>query len=210
MYHWPVPLNFEVYRDEDDHLADGEREGWDMADYNHGGLGAPLYAPADGVVCIGTGYDPHVDDGRFHAGNAVVLECGDVRFHFTHLPSVDLAIDEPVVRGQRIGEVGFTGSGITFDNQPRALREEEAHLHFWIDVYRDGAWPRGRPSDLEWDLIEETQEDDMQSMIDSLNKAWEKLDAIQQHPDATPAIIILAEEVKQNAVVEMKKAIGLQ
>ena len=51
---------------------------------------------------------------------------------------------------------------------------------------------------------------DMQSIIESLNREWALLDAIQQHPEATQAIKDLAEQVKQEGVVEVKKAIGLQ
>ncbi len=55
---------------------------------------------------------------------------------------------------------------------------------------------------------EKVLEDDMQSIVDSLNKAWSKLDEIQAK--VGPGVLVdLAEEVKQQ-IVEIKVAIGLQ
>lgn len=78
-----------------------------------------------------------------------------------------------------------------------------AHCHFWIT---QGAWRLHPDEDIEWG----SEGDNMQPIIDSLNKAWALLDQIQQHPDATPTIIDLAEQVKQQVVVEIKIAVGLQ
>ena len=55
-----------------------------------------------------------------------------------------------------------------------------------------------------------TKEETLKSIKDSLDRAWALLSVLQTHPEATPEIVALAEQVKQEVVVEIKIAVGLQ
>lgn len=63
-----------------------------------------------------------------------------------------------------------------------------------------------------WDKLLQTEVEvlDMATIIDSLNVIWEKLSQIQADPSASAKLKDLAEDAKQQGVVEIKKAIGIQ
>ncbi len=50
----------------------------------------------------------------------------------------------------------------------------------------------------------------MPTLIDTMNTGWALLSGIQPHAEATQAIKDLAERVKQESIVEMKRIVGLQ
>ena len=93
-------------------------------------------------------------------------------------------------------------------------RSTGPHLHAKVERYT-GAWVEVRMEDyLEGtanlsDVPKSSTEETMQSIKDSLDKGWAILSAIQAHPEATDAIKQLAEDCKQQIVVEVKAAVGL-
>ena len=223
-----LPVDAPVHRGEQQHIDAGQGAAWDV-----GKWGDPIYAPEDMLISSGTGSDPHIEDGAFHAGNVVVAISTDPqqqswqRHHFCHLQSLDVHQEQYVARGEVIGHVGSTGS--TYDAQGNVGTVAAAHCHYWVEQWIDGAWQRVWPSTLDWASESDapapgatsTTEAGMQSLVDSvaavensiresLDDAWKKLDAIQQHPEATQAIIDLAEGVKQDVVVRIKATVGLK
>ena len=68
------------------------------------GAGAPVVAPADGVVVLA---EPPMFSLE---GNLVILDHGmGLNSAFLHLASSDVAVGERVRQGQRVGTVGATG-----------------------------------------------------------------------------------------------------
>lgn len=205
---WPLPKTYPITNDEDAHVARGSGLAVDLA----APPGTPWRACADATVKVNQ-YDAA-------AGWMVWLQWFDgasdtlFRARYCHgdQPS-PLAVGAEVTAGQVIGWVGDTASGQTGTSTG-------PHLHFVLERY-PGQWERLKPSD--WldrsaevadaadgsDTAEiTTPEDEMQSVVDSLNKAWTLLTAIQQEV-VSQAVLDLAEEVKVQ-IVEVKKSVGLQ
>ncbi len=115
-----------------------------------------------------------------------------------HLSVIQCAVGQAVDAGEVVGLTGGVpgdyGSGLSTGQ----------HCH---EEARTGSqW--GQRVDPEQNCLRE--EPEMQTIISSMNKAWMLLDAIQAHPEATQAVIDLAERVKQEAVVQVKITLGIQ
>ncbi|HYG30364.1 MAG TPA: M23 family metallopeptidase [Allosphingosinicella sp.] len=98
------------------------------------GAGAPVVAPADGVVVLAGPPAFSLE------GNLVIVDHGmGLNSAFLHLATVEVSIGQPVRRGQRIGTVGATG------------RATGPHLHWsltWSGARLDpqlAAGPMGAP-----------------------------------------------------------------
>lgn len=124
-------------------MNDGEGPAWDLCWPN--GYGVTVLAPADGVFVFGTGEDPHKNDGAYHVGTVLVLECGDIRFHLGHLQQLLYSIGDTVRRGQPLGNVGCTGTFL-WNGQRVMGWPEAAHLHLWTERFLNGEWQRVWPS----------------------------------------------------------------
>ena len=84
-----------------------------------GGAGAPVVAPADGVVTLAAETDFTLE------GRLLMLDHGmGLNSAFLHLSKIDVREGEVVRRGQKIGEIGSTG------------RATGPHLH-WSMKWRD-------------------------------------------------------------------------
>lgn len=84
-----------------------------------GGAGAPVVAPADGVVTLAAASDFTLE------GRLLMLDHGmGLNSAFLHLSKIDVREGEAVHRGQKIGEIGQTG------------RATGPHLH-WSMKWRD-------------------------------------------------------------------------
>ncbi len=80
--------------------------------------GTPVYAMADGVVCI-KGDDFHYN------GNFILLDHGlGLNSVYVHLLKTFVSDGEKVIKGQKIGEVGSTG------------RSTGPHLHWGVQWYK--------------------------------------------------------------------------
>ena len=152
--------------------------------------GTPVRAAAAGVVIVAEDVPDSTAGCFIHIVHDAHLET-----RYLHLSGVLVGLWDNVEAGQIIGYSGNTGLS------------DGPHLHFEvIDSAQAQNGYKGRVNPL---AFLEQEGNKMQSIIDSLNKAWALLSEIQQHPEATQAIIDLAEEVKQQCVVEIKKAIGI-
>ena len=88
---------------------------------------------------------------------------------------------------------------------------ERAGHQFWLDEELDGVA-------VDMSVFEDAvfaeipSEVSMQTVVDSLNLVWNRLDRIQKaaQGETIESIVSLAEEAKQLGVVEIKKSIGLQ
>ena len=129
---WPIAggrAQWAVYRDAEAHVLAGEFPADDLGNQE----GLAVLAVEDGRIVPGTGYDPDTNDGRFHAGNVVVLQ-GAYRSHYCHLQAIDVSIGQSVKRGDVLGFVGHTGTVI-----PAGVAG--AHLHYWLEAM-NGGWQR--------------------------------------------------------------------
>jgi murein DD-endopeptidase MepM/ murein hydrolase activator NlpD len=87
----------------------------------HGTEGAPLFAPAAGIVNQSFYHD--------NAGNTVQIDHGGGYFTtYIHMESRSVEVGDVLVRGDEIGAVGRTGP--TSNNHP--------HLHFELGIDADG------------------------------------------------------------------------
>lgn len=101
-----------VYRDGE---AGAYHSGVDIA----GGAGAPVSAPADGVVVLAAEKPFTLE------GNLVIIDHGmGLNSAFLHLSRIDVREGQRVTRGQRIGAIGMSG------------RATGPHLH-WAVKWRD-------------------------------------------------------------------------
>ncbi|MGE4322371.1 MAG: M23 family metallopeptidase [Sphingobium sp.] len=100
------------------------------------GTGAPVVAPADGVVILAA------DRPFTLEGHLLMIDHGNgLNSAFLHLSRIDVRVGDPVAQGQRVGAVGATG------------RATGPHLHWgmkWRDARIDpllvaGPMPAGLP-----------------------------------------------------------------
>ena len=89
----------------------------------HGGIdiraavGTPIVAPSDGTV-IKAGYHKK-------KGNWIEIQHDDIYFtRYYHLSKIDVAVDQKITKGSKIGEVGNSGQSFG------------PHLHY--EVIKDG------------------------------------------------------------------------
>jgi len=89
----------------------------------HGGIdiraaiGTPIVAPSDGTV-INAGYHKK-------KGNWIEIQHDDIYFtRYYHLSKIDVAVDQKITKGSKIGEVGSSGLSLS------------PHLHY--EVIKDG------------------------------------------------------------------------
>ena len=70
-----------------------------------GATGAPVVAPADGVVVLAAADKPFTLEGHL-----LMIDHGHgLNSAFLHLSRIDVKVGDPVVKGQRIGAIGATG-----------------------------------------------------------------------------------------------------
>src|SRR5688500_5905585 len=84
--------------------------------------GTPIYAAADGTVIFAGPDDQaiYAPWGNFY-GNLVVIEhLGELFTLYAHLSKIDVEVNQNVLGGEKIGEVGSTGGAIG------------SHLHFEV------------------------------------------------------------------------------
>lgn len=203
---WPLPTAYPITNDSDAHLARGSGEACDFA----APPGVPWLACADAVV--------KVNQHDVDAGWMVWIQWLDAptdvlyRARYAHGDHPGpMAVGTEVSHGDIIGWVGDTATGQT------GAKTTGPHLHFALERWTGAGWQRVRPEDY---LSHETPESlpidtpsaeaPMKSIKDSLDRAWALLSVLQTHPEATPEIVALAEQVKQEVVVEIKIAVGLQ
>ena len=108
--------------------------------------------PWDGQV-VRASSDPHVDDGQFHAGNVIILEiyyqAVRYRLHFCHQRELMHGQWVTLRKGELLGYIGHTGTGLSPSGELEQLTEANAHLHLWCEEQRaDGSWFRIWPSKL--------------------------------------------------------------
>ena len=148
---WPIvggSVLWPAYRKEQAHINDGEGPAFDLGNQ----LGLTIVAPWDGVI-IQSASDPHTNDGAFHAGNVVILQCVyktvTYRFHFCHQRELWRPQWVALKKGDTIGYVGRTGTGLSPTGELEQMTEGNAHLHLWCEEQRaDGSWMRIWPSKL--------------------------------------------------------------
>ncbi len=86
--------------------------------------GAPVVAPAAGVVVL-------AEDDLYYSGGTIIIDHGDgVSSTFLHLQTVEVAVDDQLAQGDRIGSVGATG------------RATGAHLDWRMNWYDQRVDPR--------------------------------------------------------------------
>lgn len=131
---WPVPYNLSQGWGADPayYKQFGElgHNGYDLAHP----LGTPVYASADGTVKFvgkgvskSAGYSGWMGDP---AGNAIIIDHGDVYTGYAHLNQFAIGVGEQVSQGQLIGFVGMTGAA------------SGPHLHFEF-IGRPPNWNNG-------------------------------------------------------------------
>lgn len=176
-------------------------------DINHpnGGEGHSVYSMKAGTVIESQKDDrallatyPQYDRGNYvlvdHGGGELVYYC--------HLKG-SRSPTGPISQDNWLGYVGSTG----FTTDAAGNPAYAPHCH--IRASRNG-------EDFDWfkEYSEERKQVMEPTIIDALNLIWDRLDRIQQglstnwQDVSTP--IQLAEEAKQDGVVEIKKRIGLQ
>ena len=100
---------------------------------------------ADGYVVAGTGYDPELNDGEYHAGYVVVYQFdyqGDTyKLHQCHGQSLEVQRGQKISKGQVIGHVGYSGTC-----WPQGIAG--SHTHVWCECLTNGVWVRIRPTQL--------------------------------------------------------------
>ena len=145
---WPIvgsASDWPAYRKEQAHIDAGESPAWDLGDRE----ALTIVAPWHGVVKESAS-DPHVDDGRFHAGNITILQIDyngvAYEIHFCHQQALECLQGAQLDRGDVIGHVGHTGPGLTGSGQKIPLAD--AHLHLWVRKSMNGLWQRVWPSEL--------------------------------------------------------------
>ena len=90
--------------------------------FSPAGTGTPLVAVESGVIDRRYPHDPSNPCGR---GNAVAIRGNSgTRYYYGHLNRIDVAMNQRVTRGQRIGTLGQTG------NANPACGGGGPHLHF--------------------------------------------------------------------------------
>ena len=66
-------------------------------------VGTPIYAPADGVISL-------ADDDLYFEGAMVLIDHGQGLISmYLHMSDIDVKPGDPVIRGEKIGEVGSKG-----------------------------------------------------------------------------------------------------
>lgn len=96
-----------------------------------GPIGTPVLAAADGVV-TGAGFDEVA--GKYvwvsHGG----LGGTHLATKYIHLDSIEVSVGKVVLRGQRIGALGATGSGTTIQRPHLHFETEDDNPHdYWHD-----------------------------------------------------------------------------
>jgi len=110
----PVPSGYVVTSGYDD-PSRGSHKGIDFAD----DLNTPIYASRDGKVIYAQFHTN--SNGTPGFGNYVVIDHGDGLFSgYAHQNSINVTVNQEVVRGERIGSMGSTGDSTG------------VHLHFNI------------------------------------------------------------------------------
>lgn len=90
-----------------------------------GGIGAPVTAPADGVVILAAASPFTLE------GNLLMIDHGmDLNSAFLHLSRIDVKLGDVVRQGQRIGAIGMTG------------RATGPHLHWGMKWHEERIDPQ--------------------------------------------------------------------